>query len=432
MKLKTGERVKIVKNGTNYEGTVLPTSQYESKSYLVLKLDNGYNIGIKVDGKTKITKLKGTETVGKYEADVETSHMKDKPTVALISTGGTIASRIDYRTGGVVPQFTAKDLILNIPELRSLANIETEVLYEKWSEDLGPEDWQNIAKAMEKWANKGVDGIILAQGTDTIGYTSAALSFMLQDIGIPVMIVGSQRSSDRPSSDAAMNLLCAIHFATTANTAGVFACMHEKMDDDYCAIHKGTRVRKMHSSRRDAFKSINTKPVALVKIKTQGRKILKKEIDWIQEPSKPRNSDQKLKANIKIEKKTGLLKVFPGLTVKDFRTFAKGKKGIVVEGTGFGNVSKELVPELKKAVDDGVTVVMTTQTINGRVNLNVYDRGRDELATGLIPGKDLFPETAFVKLMWVLGQETKPSKIKKLMNTNLVGEINERIEPDTF
>lgn len=126
-----------------------------------------------------------------------------------------------------------------------------------------PKHWIKIAHEVAKSLNSGDSGVVVAHGTDTMGYTAAALSFMLRDLGKPVILVGAQRSSDRPSSDAAMNLICSVRMSTS-DVAEVMVVMHGETGDTYCLAHRGTKVRKMHTSRRDAFRSINDVPIAKV------------------------------------------------------------------------------------------------------------------------------------------------------------------------
>jgi len=264
--------------------------------------------------------------------------------------------------------------------------------------------------------NEGSDGVIITHGTDTLGYTSAALSFMLNNLEKPVVLVGSQRSSDRPSSDASQNLLSAAKLAC-ADYAGVFVVMHGSVSDDFCYIHRGTRVRKMHSSRRDAFRSINEEPLGIIR---DGRIDMRKGAEV-----KPRGRG-KAEVDARIEEKVALLKSFPGISPGLFRHYAENYRGIVIEGTGLGHVPEALFDEIENAVKKNVAIVMTAQTIYGRVNMRVYSTGRRLLQLGVIPGEDMISETAFVKLMHVLGKTRNLDEVRKLMLTNIAGEISER------
>jgi len=234
---------------------------------------------------------------------------------------------------------------------------------------------------------------------------------------VPIVFVGSQRSADRPSSDNVVNAVCAAKVATS-DIAEVAVVMHAGTSDDECLIHRGTRVRKMHTSRRDAFQSINAKPIGTVDYKT--RKIHTSE-------EYRKRGEQKLVLNDKLEAKCALVKFSPGADsgIIDFYT-DKGYKGLVIEGTGLGHVSTEWIPAIKRAIDNGVHIVMSSQCLGGRVCDRVYDTGRDLLNAGIIEGEDMLPEVALVKLMWVLAQTKNSAEVRQLMQTNIAGELSER------
>jgi glutamyl-tRNA(Gln) amidotransferase subunit D len=316
-------------------------------------------------------------------------------------------------------------LYSSVPELAGIAWIDPEVLLSEYSENLKPQHWTIIAdKVAEKVHSGQYRGIVISHGTDTMHYTSAALSFALQNLPIPVVLVGAQRSSDRPSSDAALNLLGATLFAATSDFAGVFVAMHAGTSDDSVAIHIGTRVRKNHTSRRDAFESIDSTPIAYIrngKIEMQaGQFRLSK-----------RREKGELNLQPKFDERVILLKFYPGL---DFQMVGyainSGYRAIIIEGTGLGHVNKEAFPFLKKAVKSGVVVCMTSQCIWGRVRMTVYDTGRDLLDLGVIPLSDMISETATVKAMWCLAQGIDLESIKTRMQENLANEISDAIPID--
>lgn len=341
----------------------------------------------------------------------------DKPKISIIATGGTIASRVDYRTGAVTPITTAEDLLTAIPELKEIAEIKARTALSIFSENMQFEHYKKIAKAVAKEKS---DGTIITHGTDTMHYTSAALSFMLQNLPTPAVLVGAQRSSDRGSSDAALNLICAALFAKS-DAAGVFVCMHENESDKTCLAHSGIAVRKMHTSRRDAFKSINRNPIA--RIDYENRRV-----NFLEKVQK-RDENKKTKLFPKMEEKVALVKTHPNINPDIIRFFMDKKyKGIILEGTGLGHVPETLTPILKDACEKMV-VCMASQCIFGRVNMNVYSTGRDLLAAGVIPC-EMLPEVAFIKLAWLLGNF--PKKARELLGKNLVGEIPGRIITEMF
>lgn len=416
-----GDIIRVTKGNEVLEGILIPRSEYGDETHLVVKLKNGYNIGIAVTPDANIERIgKGTKPT--FAPPPVPEQKPGFPKVTIISTGGTIASRVDYRTGGVRPALTADDLYSVVPELANVADIETQILLSLFSENITPRDWGDIAQAVTKRISDNVSGVVIAHGTDTMGFTAAALSFALQKLPVPVIIVGSQRSADRPSSDAATNLLGAVLAASKAPFAEVVVAMHETTSDNSIAIHRGTKVRKLHTSRRDAFKSVNTMPIA--RIENQQISMLTKEYP-------KRDPSRKLVVKPKFEEKVTLIKFFPSMdpSVIDFYT-EKKYRGIILEGTGLGHVSRACYEPLKNAVEKGLVVAMTSQCIWGRINMNVYYTGRDLQALGVIPLEDMLPETALVKLMWVLGQTKDYEEAKTMLTTNVAGELSPRTVPE--
>ncbi len=415
-KINVGDKVRVKKGGKIYEGILMPRTFY-NPDILVLKLSNGYNIGIKWKSDIEIEKLESVEKKP-CDEEVETVYDQAKPLLSVLLTGGTIASRVDYRTGGVKPAMKASELIEAVPEILEIANIEAKTVMQVYSESMNFEHYEKMANEIAKEIKSGNDGIIVAHGTDTMHYSAAAMSFALQDLPLPVVFVGSQRSSDRGSSDAAVNLISSCIFAANSNSAGVFVCMHETMSDDACAVHLGTRVRKLHTSRRDAFKSVNAKPVARVLWR-------ERKIEWIcKEWVKERDERRELKIYPNFEKKVALLKLHPGFNPELINfLLEKGYKGIVLEGTGLGHAPDYCFEAIKRACEQAV-VCMTSQCIFGRVNMNVYYPGRDLLKAGVIPC-EMLPEVAFIKLAWALGNFGEEAR--KIMQKNIAGEIVERI-----
>jgi glutamyl-tRNA(Gln) amidotransferase subunit D len=419
--INIGDVIRITKEGEAYEGILIPRSEYGDEKHVVVKLKNGYNIGIAITPDTRIEKI-GEGTKPTFAAPPLPEQKSALPKVVIISTGGTIASRVDYRTGGVRPALSASDLYSVVPELADVARIETQILFSLFSENIAQHQWTEIAHAVAKLMSEGVDGVVIAHGTDTMGYTAAALSFALQNLPVPVIIVGSQRSADRPSSDAATNLLGAVLAAAKAPFAEVAVAMHETPSDNCIAIHKGTKVRKCHTSRRDAFKSVNATPIARI----EGQKIV-----MLTRDCQKRDPSKKLVLRPQFEEKVALVKFHPGMNPAIIQFYTeKNYKGIIFEGTGLGHISRYCHEAVKKGVDQGIIFAMASQCIWGRVNMNVYDSGRDLQALGVIPLEDMLPETALVKLMWVLGQTRDVEEAKKLLKTNIAGELAPRTVPE--
>ncbi|MEM0286271.1 MAG: Glu-tRNA(Gln) amidotransferase subunit GatD, partial [Candidatus Methanomethyliaceae archaeon] len=413
--INIGDKIIIKTDKASFSGILMPRSEIGDDKHIVIKLEDGYNIGLSIDSINFIEKI--PQEIPSKSIQIMTKFMPNLPNIAIISTGGTIASRVDYRTGAVSPALTAQDLYQSIPELGDIANINTEILFSILSENILPNYWTEMAKTIKKYIDKDMDGIVLTHGTDTMGYTAAALSFSLRNLPIPVILVGSQRSSDRPSSDAYLNLKTAVLVAAKAPFAEVGVLMHSNISDDELIVHRGTKVRKMHTSRRDAFQSINSIPLA--KIRNGNIEVYK--------PYKNRGGNLELKAEF--ENKVALIKCFPGMPSEIFDFLIEKKyRGIVLEGTGLGHAPEYVFSKIKRAIDNGIVIVMTSQCLFGRVNMNVYSTGRILLSMGVIPGEDMLPETALVKLMWVLAQTNDFNEIKELMLSNIAGEISERSE----
>ncbi len=413
-KAEIGDRVRLRKicdkDVITYEGTLMPSQT----GCTVLKLKNGYNIGLRVNSKTIIT-LEPKEEKKPQEPVSQPSKKKNEklPNISILSTGGTIASKIDYRTGAVTSQFSAEDILRAIPELEEIANYNCRMIYSILSENMRPSYWVELARAVHEEIKNGADGIIITHGTDTMMYTAAALSFMVET-PVPIVLVGSQRSADRPSSDNAMNAICAAAVATS-DIAEVCVVMHGGTSDDFCYIHKGTKVRKMHTSRRDAFQSINSKPIGRVDYPSR---VIKKMSDHV------KRGEKKLILHDKLEPKCALIKYATGASSESLLFHSgSGYKGIVIEGTGLGHVSTEWIPVIRNTIEAGIPVVMTSQCINGRVCDRVYDTGRDLLKAGVIEGEDMLPEVALVKLMWVLGVKPDMKKVKETMRADIAGEL---------
>lgn len=410
--VKVGDSVKI-RSDLTYEGTLMPRFEGNNEDRLVLKLKSGYNIGIEINEITQLEKIQ-QKTIEKSE----TSEIKSSvglPKILLLSTGGTIASKIDYRTGAVTPAVTPEELNASVPELSEIANIVPKILFSEYSENLQPEHWKKIAEELDNVANSDYKGIIIAHGTDTMQYTSSYLSFALSGFPIPVAIVGSQRSSDRPSSDAALNLIAACRFLIKNKKKGIFVVMHHNESDETIAGHIATRVRKNHTSKRGAFETVGGIPAFLV-LNEKIEDNMKTEF-FNEEGYNPR---------IKLDTKVALIKYHPGYDSKILNSIIdSGFKAIIFEGTGLGHVGKTMYESIKNANEKGVFLGMTSQCIDGRVRMTVYESGRDLLELGISPLENMIPETALVKAMWALGISNNVTQMKELMLSNIASEFSD-------
>ena len=426
-KAREGSRVKLSTAKGSFEGTLLPSTD---KSVISLKTKSGYNAGFDVKEVKHIQVLGAGKQVGKPKT-VKLVKYPEKPSITILHTGGTIASRVNYTAGGVIASFSTEDLMTMFPELTDVANFDAKLVSNMMSEDMRFTDYQKIAQAVAKEAKRGADGVIIGHGTDTLAFTAAALAFALEDIQIPVLLVGAQRSSDRGSSDAAMNLVCAAEFIAKTDFVGLGICMHESMQDDYCVILPATKTRKMHTSRRDAFKAINTKAIARINPKTR-------EIEFIQKDYAKKDGKKSLKVKDKFEEKVGVLRTHPNLFPETIKVFTQKKfKGLVLEGTGIGQAPtnvKENLPNykaLQEFIKSGGIVVLTSQCIYGRVHENIYTNCRRLKEIGIIFAEDMITETAFVKLSWLLANYPKKD-VPRRFKENIRGEMTSCSKIDAF
>ncbi|MDC0193631.1 Glu-tRNA(Gln) amidotransferase subunit GatD [Candidatus Nitrosopelagicus sp.] len=410
--IEIGDLIKIIAD-LSYTGILMPRYETSQDSHIVLKLKSGYNIGIELEKIEKIEKISSAEKPVEVENVKKTN--SDLPKILLLSTGGTIASTVDYRTGAVTPALTASDLNDAVPEISKIANVDAQVLFSEYSENLQPEHWIKTAQKINGLANSDYKGIIIAHGTDTMHYSSAFLSFALSGFPIPIVLVGSQRSSDRPSSDAAVNLLAAIRFAVNVDTNGVFIVMHHNDTDDAIACHFGTRVRKNHTSKRSAFKTIGNNPAFII----NEDKIMKNE-------KKEFFTKKEYNPKLQIDTKVALVKYYPGYDPEQIdHLIESGYKAIIFEGTGLGHIGNTMYNVVKKANEKGLFLGMTSQCIDGRIRMTVYESGRDLMDLGITPLQDIIPEVALVKAMWALGNSEDIEGMKKLMLQNTASEFTE-------
>ena len=408
--IAVGDSVRILTD-ISYSGIIMPRYEHGDDQHVVIKLKSGYNIGLEIAKIEKIEKNQSTENTA--QASEEIPKKDGLPKILLLSTGGTIASKVDYRTGAVTPVLTAQELNSSVPELSEIANIDAKVLLSEYSENIMPEDWLEIASKIKEFEKSDYSGIIVAHGTDTMHYTSSFLSFALAGFPIPIALVGSQRSSDRASSDAALNLIGATKFITETKTRGVYIVMHQDENDNTVACHIGTRVRKNHTSKRGAFQTIGDDPAFII-AEEQIQKNMSKDFF----------STKDFEPRIKLDTRVALVKYHPGYNPKILEQIIdSGISGIVFEGTGLGHVGKVMYESIKKAKERGVFLGMTSQCIDGRVRMTVYESGRDLLNLGIIPLENMIPEVALVKAMWVLGNYENSGEIKEIMLKNIASEL---------
>lgn len=413
--VSVGDLIAVSKKNLSYNGILLEHLEDGDDEHIVLKLDTGYNIGVKLDDYEVKLVEKGQAPKLDYNK-IDVGKDPSKKDILIASTGGTISSIIDYKTGAVHPALSADDLLRAYPKLLDLANIDVKEIYSILSENMKVEYWVNMAKSIASEIESGVDGVVVAHGTDTMHYSSAALSFILRT-PVPIVFTGAQRSSDRPSSDSFINLMNSVG-AAKSDIAEVMVCMHGSLDDSYCSLHRGTKVRKMHTSRRDTFRSINSEPLASLKDGC---------ISSTNTNSYFKRNDRDLNLMANMESKVAIVKSFPGITDDVISLYIdNGYKGLLIEGTGLGHIPDYTIDTIIRGIEEGMLIGMSSQCIYGRVNMNVYSTGRELLSAGVISCGDMTPEVAYVKLSWALGQSENLEEVKNIMNTNIVGELNDK------
>jgi glutamyl-tRNA(Gln) amidotransferase subunit D len=417
--IENGDQIKVEAEGGEFSGLLMPTQENEKSETLLIKLNSGYNISLEPNSVELISKGE------KRKIREEKGDKSKAGDIVILGCGGTIASKIEYKTGAVYPSISPKELKMAFPELEKY-QVHSKSVFSLFSEDFNSEHWKIIAKEIESEIKNGSKGIVIMHGTDSMTYTSSAVSYMLQNLPVPVVFVGSQRSSDRPSSENEMNLTNAV-FSATKNFGEVGVCMHATTNDNYCYIHRGTRVRKMHTSKREAFKSINEMPM----FKTD---YLKNEFVQINPKVKPRSEIKEFKVVGDFNPNVAMLYAHPNLSPKLLSKMSD-YDGIVIVGMGLGHISTNpfndpkvhgLGKEIRELIQSGVSIVMSPQAIYGRICMRVYTTGRMLIDEGVIgDGADWTPEAAYTKLCWVLSQTKEPKKVEKMMMENIAGEISE-------
>jgi len=408
-----------------FTGIILPRSETADDRHIVLKMKTGYNVGVRA---SDVTSMKETgRNVAHYKIpEQEFPRDPAKPRVKLLGTGGTIASRLDYRTGAVIPAFSPGELYGAVPELADYCNLDTYKVCGVFSENMSLQQYRALAERIEEAVRDGYDGIVIGHGTDTMHHTAAVLSFMLEELPVPVVMVGSQRSSDRPSSDAARNLIAAVRTAAEADLAEVVVCMYGPTSDLYHLLHRGTRVRKMHSSVRSTFRTLSDRPLGML---DQGQ------FTWLKADKRDRRPGVRtMRIDTRFDERVALVYYYPNMHPDHIDALVeKGYRGIAIAGTGLGHVNRPLFPALKRARDAGVTVTMTVQTLWGYCGMYVYDTGRDLMDLGVVPLGNMLPEVAYVKLGCALGRfpGDRDAQVRYLQ-TPVAGEITAREQHDGY
>ena len=435
-----GSRVKLIVNTWNgsseVEGVLLaPTTQ----EHITVKLVNGYNATHSISSIESIENLGELPNIVGDSTVVVVDH--SLPIVHILHTGGTIASKVDYTTGAVSARFEPEELLAAVPELASIAQIETKKLGNMWSDDIRPQHWNRMAEAASSSFEEGAVGVVLTHGTDTMHISSAALAFAFSGSGGRpagrIAFTGSQRSSDRGSSDGAENLIAAVHWAAYGPTpTGVrdstVIVMHDSADDGVISVNFGGAVRKNHSSKREAFSSVNQTPIATI---SSNRNEISMSISSDYGSSdaiaaRPISKPVPFDCDVKILQ----LIAGPHLQADQIVHAAKnGYGGILFWGTGLGHLpiddpgdapeNTEVKEALSKYVADGGVAVITTQCLAGPVHLDVYSKGRDQQDLGVLGhGTNFIPEVAMVKLHYLLSREMSSEKVALAWSENLVGE----------
>lgn len=430
--VRPGDRVRITSGSVVVEGLILPRIELGDTAALTLKLDNGYNIGLRPDSDSTIERMDHRQELEQFPTRDFPSR-DDLPAISLIATGGTIASRVSYRTGAVHMLMKPEEVFYSVPELADVVTFRNVLSpFTIASEDMTFREYQQLAKAVASELNDGALGAVLTHGTDTLHFTAAALSFMLKGLRKPVCLVGAQRSADRGSFDGPINLICGSRIAATSDIAGVTLVMHGESDDSYCLVTRGTKVRKLHTSRRDAFRPVNAPPIA--KAWPDGR------IEVLDDAYVKRDDAATVTADTAMEEKVALLKVCPNQDPGILHHYIdKGFRGIVVEATGLGHVptqtldkKKSWLPAIERAREEGMVVCFAPQCMYGRLDPYVYENARLMLERGVTFLEDMLPETAYIKLAWVLGHTSDVAEAQRMMLDNIAGEVSPGSDPATF
>ena len=326
-----------------------------------------------------------------------------KKKILLIHTGGTIGMIKDKDSGVLKPDSFYNSVSKIIPELSNIADIKTEIPFLVDSSELNSKHWGMIADLIGKYVET-VDGVVITHGTDTLTYTASALSFMLQNLPIPVVLTGAQKPLSELRTDAKSNLINAIELATCGvNEVSIF------FDDK---LMRGNRTIKKHINHFDAFDSPNYPLLGKVGIDIEiyGDYLLKK--------------NGIFHIFNKFDHSIAIFKTFPGCSTEYF-TPNKDIRAIVLIAYGAGNIplkDNDLYDKVKKWINEGKIVALLSETKAGKVDTSLYESGNKLLEAGVIHSKDMTFEAVVTKLMFLLGQYKDVKSIKKYFNKSLAGE----------
>ena len=426
------------------EGILLAPS---ADAHLTVKLINGYNVSHPLSAVESIEVVsKDAGSSGNADnsdpGDESVSEDDSLPIVFILHTGGTIASKVDYQTGAVTARFEPEELLGAVPELASHARIRTRKLGNMWSDDIRSRHWNRMAAAAAEAFGEGADGVVITHGTDTMHLSAAALSYAFSgQSGVPagrIVFTGSQRSSDRGSTDGAENLIAAVHWAANGPSPSgasdsTVIVMHEGCDDGTMAVIPGCAARKNHSSGRGAFTSINQPAIASISVSAAGAEITLADGYAARSAAQDRSVCE---SPTPFSEDVRILQLIAGSQLfADQVSHAShhNYNAILVHGTGLGHLplddpgdspeNSELKDALSSYLDGGGVVVMTTQCISGPVHLDVYSKGRDQQEMGILGhGSNASPESSLAKLHHLLSRGISGTELASAWTADLVGE----------
>ena len=416
-------------------GVALPSA---GQGLVTIKLVNGYNLSFP---SSYVEEFKVMGEMPEPQEVVPEPIKQDEslPLVHLIHTGGTIASKVDYSTGAVTARFEPSELLEAVPELRSIARIRAVKLGNMWSDDIRPRHWNRMLKATEEAFAEGAVGVVITHGTDTLHLSAAAMSYGWSGSGGRppgrIVLTGSQRSPDRGSSDAPENLISAVYWAAngpepTGYRDSSVVVTHATSSDGSCTVLPGCACRKYHSSRRDAFKSINQDPLAYVEFGAEGPRIVMEELD-------PHDARPEAISPAMFDDSIRIAQfVSDGHLHSDIVNSAieLGYDALLFHGTGLGHLPisdpQEDSPEntklrllLEDYCEEGGIAVVVAQTVYGPVHLDVYSKGRVQQSIGMIGNGSLCPPgSALVKLHFLLSSDGSPEAVSDGWGKDLLGE----------